>query len=363
MRTGASLKTLLIVFATTAITACGGGGDNGPDNTSTPPPPFAMTVEAASTVEDHSVLDVTISTTGGVGAETIRASITRASSSDDDEDTGSDVLNVGATSSGENDEDGGSGSYMNITYEPTDTGYAFHFGEAGFTREEYVITVVGSKGSEEKEASFNVTLVNATGDTWRERALHINRVAPAQRMFIAEMVMIERLAQAVRLTGNDIDTKDLIPMYIDAMHKDEDILNRLYGAFTFPTRIERYMDGDISWHNAFGSLQKALSKDECEPQFCTNDYLVNIVPLFEYVIDQSQGAIARPSHGEVKFDNRTNTYSIFYVDGENGSFDESGNWSFKPELAYLSDLIIAGNDAAYTFTEKAEQPDDTDEDA
>lgn len=341
-------KGMLLSAAVLSLSACGGGGDDNPDNASTPPPPFAMTVEAANTVEDHSVLNVAISTTGGVGAETIRASITRASSSGDDENTGSGVFNVGATSSDEDDD--GSGSYMNITYEPTDTGYAFHFGEAGFTREEYVITIVGSKGSEEKKESFNVTLVNATGDTWRDRAIHINRVAPAQRMFIAEMVMIERLAQAVRLTGGDIDTKDLMPMYIDAMHKEEDILDAMYGAITWPLWIEQYMDGERSSTEAFGNLQKALSLDECEPPRCMNDYLVNIVPLFNYVIDQSQGAIARPSYGEVQFDNRTNTYSIFYVDGVNGSFDSNGNWSFNSELAYLSDLIVAGHEAAVEFT-------------
>lgn len=339
------LKKLLALSAlSAALTACGGGDDSSdpvatpsPSPPPPPPPPFAMTVDAPSETTDFSTVHVTVNLSGGSGTEDVQASI----------------YSVGMT-----------GGNPEITY--TDNGFNIEIGAANYARENFRVNVTGRKGNDTENDEFTLVVSNSAGDTWRDRAIHINRVAPAQRMFIAEMVMIERLAKAVRLTGGDVDMKALMPMYIDAMHKEDDILDGMYGAITWALWIEQYMDGERSSTEAFGNLQKALSLDECEPPRCMNDYLVNIVPLFNYVIDQSQGAIARPSHGEVKFDNRTNTYSIFYVDGENGSFDENGNWSFKPTLAYLSDLIIAGNDAAYTFTEKKEQPDtdpDTDEDA
>lgn len=329
-----SMKASMVLILSLGLSACGGGdSDSGSGNTGGTGggntgggnagggTPLTMTVNAPSETTDFSTVNVTVSLSGGSGTESVQASI----------------YSVGKT-----------GGNPEVTY--TDNGFNIEIGAAAYSRERYRVNVTGRKGNDTKNDEFTLVVSNSTGDAWRDRALLINKLAPAQRMFIAEMAMIERLAKAVRMTGGDVDTKDLMPMYIDAMHKEEDILDAMYGAITWPLWIEQYMDGERSSTEAFGNLQKALSLDECEPSRCMNDYLVNIVPLFNYVIDQSQGAIARPSYGEVQFDNRTNTYSIFYVDGVNGSFDSNGNWSFNSELAYLSDLIVAGHEAAVEFT-------------
>src|SRR5690554_446254 len=116
MRTGTSLKALLIVFATTVITACGGGDDSS-DPVATPsppppPPPFAMTVDAPSEATDFSTVHVAVNLSGGSGTEDVQASI----------------YSVGMT-----------GGNPEITY--TDTGFSIEIGAVAYSRENFRVTV------------------------------------------------------------------------------------------------------------------------------------------------------------------------------------------------------------------------------
>lgn len=339
-------KTFALSALTLGLSACGGGGDDNNDNTSTtpppPPPPYSVSVSSAESVEENDSLDVEIVTSGGEGSESVTASIQRVEEEPEDDETG-------VSSSSSDDDDGGSDT--GVTFEPTDTGFVFHFGEASYKQEEYTITIEATRGDETKSEEFDVVVDNTSGNKIAAYASSVRDVLPAQRQFIAEWLMVERLVKGVNLAGGDIDIKHIKPLYVAATSGDGANLDNLFSGHVNDERLTGYADNSLNESEAFSGFLESVSANTCESPRCFNEHLVRVKPIFDYVFERSGGVIQEPAYGEVGFDVGTGTYSIFYTAPDNGSFDEHGNWTFKPEYEYLADLIVAGHESAHTFSD------------
>lgn len=332
-------KGMLLSAVMLSLSACGGGGDD--ENTSvTPPPPYSMTVNTSESVEESGSLNVEVVTSGGEGSESMSASIQPVEKVPEDE-TGA----VGSTS-----DEGDGGSDTDVTFELTDTGFVFHFGEASYKQEKYIITIEATRGDETKSEELEVAVNDTSGNKIAAYASSVRDVLPAQRQFIAEWLMVERLVKGVNLAGGDIDIKHIKPLYVAATSGDGANLDYLYSVHVNDERLAGYADNSLNESEAFSGFLKNVSAETCEPPRCFNEHLVRVKPLFDYIFERSGGAIQEPAYGDVGFDVGTGTYSIFYTAPDNGSFDEQGNWTFKPEYAYLTDIIVAGHEAARTFS-------------
>jgi|GEM_PF-3125804 len=327
-------KFFVLSALTLALSACGGGGgDDTSDNASTtpppPPPPYSVSVDSAESVEENSSLTVDVSTSGGEGNESITASIRRAGEDPDDE-TG--------------------GNASDVTVEQTSEGFVFGFGDITYKRDEYTITIDATKGDETKSEEFDVVVKNTSGDETAAYVNSVQSVLPAQRQFIAEWLMVERLVKGVNLSGGDIDIKDIKPLYVNTTSGSGADNNALLSAHVSDDRLSGYEDNSVNESDAFDGFLANVSAETCEPPRCFNEHLVRVKPLFDYIFERSGGVIQEPAYGDVGFDAVTGTYSIFYTAPDNGSFDDQGNWTFKPEFEYLSDIIVAGHEAARTFS-------------
>lgn len=327
-------KLFALSALTLALSACGGGGgDDTSDNTSTtpppPPPPYSISVDSAESVEESSSLSVDVSTSGGEGSESITASVRRA---------------------GQNTADETGGNASGVTVQKTSEGFVFGFGDISLKQRAYTITIEAARGDETKSEEFDVVVKNTSGD---ETAAYVNSVQdtlPAQRQFIAEWLMVERLVKGVNLAGGDIDIKNINPLYVNATSGDGVDNNALLSVHVSDERLTGYEGNSISESDAFDGFLANVSAETCEPPRCFNEHLVRVKPLFDYIFERSGGVIQEPAYGDVGFDAGTGTYSIFYTAPDNGSFDEQGNWTFKPEFEYLADIIVAGHEAARSFS-------------
>lgn len=327
-------KLFALSTLTLALSACGGGGgdDTSDDTSTTPPPPppaYSVSVDSAESVEESSSLTVNVSTSGGEGSESITASIRRAGQDPDDE-TG--------------------GNASDVTVEQTSEGFVFGFGDITYKRDEYTITIEATKGDETKSKEFDVVVKNTSGDETAAYVNSVQSVLPAQRQFIAEWLMVEHLVKGVNLSGGDIDIKDIKTLYINATSGDGVDGNALLSAYVNDDRLSGYEDNSVNESDAFDGFLANVSAENCETPRCFNEHLVRVKPLFDYIFERSGGVIQEPAYGDVAFDAGTGTYSIFYTAPDNGSFDEQGNWTFKPEFEYLSDIIVAGHAAAQAFS-------------
>lgn len=328
-------KIFVLSALTLALSACGGGGgDDTSDNTSTtpppPPPPYSVTVDSAESVEESSSLTVNVSGQGGEGSESITASIRRTGEDSDDE-TG--------------------GNASDVTVEQNSEGFVFGFGDITYKRDEYTITIEATKGNETKSEEFDVVVKNNTsGDETAAYVNSVQSVLTAQRQFIAEWLMVKRLVKGVNLSGGDIDIKDIKALYVNATSGDGVDDNSLLSAYVNDERLTGYDTNSISESDAFDSFRDNVSAETCEPPRCFSEHLVHVKPMFDYIFERSGDVIHEPAYGDVAFDAGTGTFSIFYTAPDNGSFDEQGNWTFKPEFEYLSDIIVAGHAAAQTFS-------------
>jgi len=316
---------------TLALSACGGGGgDDTTDNTSTtPPPPYAVSVDSAESVEENSSLTVDVSTSGGDGSESITASIRRAGEDPDDE--------TGDNASG-------------VTVEQTSGGFVFGFGDISLKQQAYTITIDAARGDESKSQELDIVVKNTSGNKTSAYVNSVQSVLPAQRQLIAEWLMVERLVKGVNIAGGDIDIKNIKPLYANATSGDGVDSDSLYSVHVNNERLAGYADNTVNESDAFDGFLKSVSSDTCEPPRCINDHLLRVKPMFDYIFERSGGAIQEPAYGDVAFDASTGTYSIFYTAPDNGSFDAQGNWTFKPEFEYLADIIVAGHEAARTFS-------------
>ncbi|MBA3989098.1 MAG: hypothetical protein C0463_08220 [Idiomarina sp.] len=334
-------KASLVFLLTTALAACGGGSDS--DNNDTggagntgggtgggngdgdgsggqQPGPLVMTINAPSAGAENSTTNILVTLSGGEGAESVFA----------------DVIPLGNNS-----------GMPDVSY--TDDGFGINFGVIGHIEETYSVTVTGTKGDEFETETFEISVPSDSGNLWLDRATTVRELLPAQRLFIAEWAMIEQLTNAARIHGSDIDLKELTPIYLNAIHANVHPDSLLSG-YVSEEWAGDYTSGERSWVNVFSSFKSSFTEDECTPPRCFGEHLSASVRLFDFVFDKSTDVFNKPAYGYVQFDNRTNTYSMFYVDGDNGSFDGDGNWSFKPEFEYLSSLIAAGHQAAIEFT-------------
>jgi len=327
-------KLFALSALTLALSACGGGGgDDTSDNTSTtpppPPPPYSISVDSAESVEESSSLSVDVSTSGGEGSESITASIRRA---------------------GQNTADETGGNASGVTVEQISEGFVFEFSDISLKQRAYTITIEATKGDEIKSEEFDVVVNNTSGDETAAYVNSVQSVLPAQRQFIAEWLMVERLAKGVNLSGGDIDIKDITPLYVSATSGDGVDNNALLSAHVSDDRISGYADNSVNESDAFDSFLANISAETCEPPRCFSEHLVRVKPMFDYVFERSGDVIQEPAYGDVAFDADTGTFSIFYTAPDNGSFDDQGNWTFKPEFEYLRDIIVAGHAAAQTFS-------------
>ncbi len=327
-------KLFALSALTLALSACGGGGgDDTSDNTSTtpppPPPPYSIRVDSAESVEENSSLTVDVSTSGGEGSESITASIRRTGEDSDDE--------TGGNASG-------------VTVEQTSEGFVFRFGDITYKRDEYTITIEATKGDDTKSETVEVVVNNESGNQTAAYVDSVQSVLPAQRQFIAEWLMVERLVKGVNLSGGDIDIKDIKPLYVNATSGDGVDNNTLLSGHVSDDRISGYADNSVNESDAFDGFLANVSAEICEPPRCFSEHLIRVKPMFDYVFERSGDVIQEPAYGDVAFDADTGTYSIFYAVPDNGSFDDQGNWTFKPEFEYLSDIIVAGHEAAQTFS-------------
>lgn len=315
---------VLLSVVMLSLSACGGGSDGGGDDGNTsvtppsPPTPYSMTVSADGTVEENESLIVEVVTSGGEGSESLSAYISK----------------------NEND----------VTFEPTDSGFVFHFGDASYKQEEYIITIKATKGDEIKSEALEVAVSNTSGNKAFAYVSSVQNVLPAQRQFIAEWLMVERLVKGVNLSGGDIDIKDLKPLYITATSGDGMDNNALFSVYVNDYLLTGYEDNSLKESEAFSSFLESVSPDTCESPRCLTEHLMRAKPMFDYVFEHSGGVIQAPAYGNVGFDAGTETFSVFYTAPNNGNFDAQGNWTFKPEYEYLADIIVAGHEAARNFS-------------
>jgi hypothetical protein len=330
-------KFFALSALTLGLSACGGGGDDTSDNTSTTPPPpppppppaYSVTVDSADSVEESSSLTVGVSTSGGEGSESITASIRRAGEDSDDE-TG--------------------GNASDVTIEQNSDGFVFEFGDISLKQRAYTITIDAAKGDESESKEFDVVVKNTSGDETAAYVNSVQSILPAQRQFIAEWLMVERLVKGVNLSGGDIDIKDIKALYVNATSGDGVDDDSLLSAYVNDERLTGYDTNSISESDAFDSFLANVSAETCESPRCFSEHLVGVKPMFDYIFERSGGVVQEPAYGDVGFDAGTGTYSIFYTAPDNGSFDDQGNWTFKPEFEYLTDTIVVGHAAAQTFS-------------
>lgn len=339
-------KGIFLTASVLSLSACGGGSDGGGDdgNTSvTPPPPppsYSMSVNAAQSVEENGSLNVEVVTSGGEGSESLSASIKQI-----EKELGDETGAAGSTS-----DEGDGGDDTDVTFEPTDTGFVFHFGEASYKQDEYIITIEATKGDETESEELEVAVNNTSGNKAFAYVSSVQEVLPAQRQFIAEWLMVERLVKGVNLSGGDIDIKDIKPLYITATSGDGVDNNALFSVYVNDDLLTGYQDNSLKESEAFSSFFENVSSDTCESPRCLTEHLMRVKPMFDYVFERSGGVIQEPAYGDVGFDAGTGTFSIFYTAPDNGDFDAQGNWTFKPEYEYLADIIVAGHEAAGKFS-------------
>jgi hypothetical protein len=307
-----------------------GGGDTGGGDTGGggyEDPTITITTSHGNpnskiSVDEGGVLTINVDISGGEGDESLSASV---SSKDSD-------FSIPEKASIEN-------------------GFTFTFNEVPYKEQGYTITITGTKGSDSLSDTLEVSAFSVKGDNVFEFATAVNNTLPAQRQLIAEWLMIERLVKGVNLSGGDIDIKDIKPLYVQATSGDGANDDALLGGYTNEAKLTEYTDNIEPWDEAFKNFLENISMDTCSSPRCFSEHLLRVKPMFDYVFERSGGVIQEPSYGDVKFDSNTKTYSVFYVAPDNGSFDEEGNWTFNPEYEYLADIIVAGHEAALTFSE------------
>ncbi len=326
-------KGMLFSVAVLSLSACGGGSDGGDAGTTGggtggyEEPTVTVTTShgspsSKSSVDEGEILTINVDVNGGKGAESLSASVTRKNE-----------------------------NHPLPEKKSINNGFSFKFAEVPYRQQDYTITVTAQKGAESVSEKLDVSAYSLKGEAVYEFASTVNTQLPAQRQFIAEWLMIERLVKGINLAGGDIDIKDIKPLYVQATSGEGFLEDSLFSVYTNEPSMTNYENSDARWDLAFQTLLEGSSADSCSPPRCFNSHLIRVKPMFDYVFDRSDGVISKPSYGEASFDRRTGTYSIFYVAPDNGSFDENGVWTFKPEYGYLKDIIIAGNEAAKKFSE------------
>lgn len=336
------IKLLLLSFILTFLSACGGGSDSNVDNVSIVDedtneddnkddneddkkdeeyPPMTVDIQIPQTANEGISLPIDINIQDGHGDESFSV-----------------VVNT-------NNSD-----FNKPTQTRTETGISLLFEDVLFKSQDYKIIVTVSKGDESIAEEFDLTVNSVKGNNIYSFAKAVNETLPAQRQFISEWFMVERLVKGINLSGGDIDLKLIKPIYIESIHAEEANDNNLMSAMVNDYVFDDYEANKKTWEESFYSFISSVSSEDCSPPHCLNDHISRSQLLFDYVFDRSNNAIEKPAYGNIAFDSKTNTYSIFYKAPENGNFDERGQWTFKPEFSYLEDIIVAGHQVAYEFS-------------